>query len=104
MEYIVVFITAGSEAEARKISQALVEKKLAACGNIISPIRSTFRWKGELCDESEALLIVKSTAGHFEAIVEETKKMHGYEIPEIIALPIVMGSQDYLQWISDETT
>ena len=102
-DYIVVFITASNVKEAEKISHELVNKKLAACSNIISPIQSIFRWKNEVCNESETLLILKSTAKNFDAIVEETKKNHSYDTPEIIALPIMKGSREYLQWISDET-
>ena len=103
MEYIIIFITASNPNEAEKISNALVSKKLVACSNIISPIHSIFHWKGDICKEDEVLLILKSTAKNFTEIVTEVKKLHSYEIPEIIALPIIKGLQEYLQWISDET-
>lgn len=103
MEFIVVFITTGNDEEAEKISNKLVEKRLVACSNIISPIRSIFRWKGALCKEAETLLILKSKRGLFDEIVAEVKKIHSYETPEIIALPIIEGSPSYLQWVFDET-
>ena len=103
MEYIVIFITTSNTEEAQKITNALVTKKLAACGNIVSPVHSIFQWKGELCKEEEALLILKSTTKNFQEIKAVVKKLHSYEIPEIIALPIIAGSQQYLQWIADET-
>jgi len=103
VEYIVVFITASGQDEAKKIGSTLVSNKLTACSNIISSIQSIFFWKGKVCNENEVLLMLKSTRHNFSEIVTEVKKIHSYETPEIIALPIVEGSQDYLQWIEDET-
>jgi periplasmic divalent cation tolerance protein len=103
MEHIVIFITASSAEEAEKISNALVENKLVACSNIVSPIRSIFHWQGEICKEDEVLLILKSVKTKFTEIVDAVKKLHSYETPEIIALPIIDGSPEYLQWVSDET-
>ena len=103
MEYIVIFITASSISEAENIVNSVVTKKLAACGNIIPSVSSIFHWKGELCKEDEVLIILKSTAPNFNKVVAEVKKQHSYETPEIIALPIIDGDQDYLQWIYDET-
>ena len=101
-EFIVIFITAPSKNEAEKIGKALVEKKLAACVNIIKDIRSIFFWKGKLSDEKEVLLIAKSKTKNFEKIEKEVKKLHSYEVPEIIGLPILMGSEDYLDWVEKE--
>jgi len=103
MEYIIILITTTNTDEAKKICNSLVTKKLAACGNIVSPVHSIFQWKGELCKEEEALLILKSTAKNFQELEAEVKKLHSYETPEIIALPISAGSQQYLQWVADET-
>lgn len=102
-EFIVIFITAPSKNEAEKIGKALVEKKLAACVNIIKDIRSIFFWKGKLSDEKEVLLIAKSKTKNFEKIEKEVKKLHSYEVPEIIGLPILMGSKDYLDWVDKES-
>jgi len=102
-EFIVVFITASSWEEAEKISKALVEKKLAACVNMVRDIRSIFFWKGKISDEKEVLLIAKAKRKNFEKIEKEVKKMHSYEVPEIIALPILIGSKDYLDWVEKES-
>jgi len=102
-EFIVIFITASSVEKAEKIGKALVEKKLAACVNIVRDIRSIFFWKGKISDEREVLLIAKSKRKNFEKIEKEVKKMHSYEVPEIIALPILIGSKDYLDWVEKES-
>ena len=96
---VVVFITASGEEEAMKIGQSLVDKKLAACANVVPGIRSIFYWKGELCEEAEVLLIVKSLDHLLDRIVHNVRKLHSYDVPEIIALPIVGGSEEYLEWI-----
>jgi periplasmic divalent cation tolerance protein len=102
-EFIVVFVTASSWEEAEKIGKALVEKKLAACVNMVRDIRSIFFWKGKISDEREVLLIAKAKRKNFEKIEKEVKKMHSYEVPEIIALPILIGSKDYLDWVDKES-
>jgi len=102
-EFIVIFVTTSSMKEAERISKALVEKKLAACVNIIKDIRSIFFWKGKLSDEKEVLLVAKSKKKNFEKIEKEVKKLHSYEVPEIIGLPILMGSKDYLDWVDKES-
>lgn len=103
MEHIVILITASDTTEAEKISNYLIEKKLVACSNIISPVYSIFHWQGEICRENEALLILKSSSKNFNEIVTEVTRIHSYETPEIIALPIITGSPKYLKWINDET-
>ncbi len=103
-EYIVVFITAGSEEEASRIADALVKRKLAACVNIIGGVKSVFSWKGKVEKEKETLLIVKSKMSVFAKLVKQVKEIHKYEVPEIIALPIVDGSGDYLEWLEKEVS
>lgn len=103
-DFIVVLVTTANRAEAEQIGQFLVEKKLAACCNIVDPIFSIFHWENKICQENEVLLIIKSVKNRFDAIVAEVKKLHSYTTPEIIALPIVSGSEDYLNWIKTETT
>lgn len=103
MEYIVVFVTASSSDEAQKISLSLIEKKLIACSNIVAPVKSIFFWENKICTENEVLMILKSTRQHMAQIISEVKKLHSYQVPEIIALPIIAGAEDYLQWISNET-
>jgi periplasmic divalent cation tolerance protein len=103
MDEIVVFITAPSMEEGEKIGRYLVENKLAACANILSPITSIFSWEGKICQEKESLVILKSKRDLFERLAEEVKKRHRYSVPEIIALPLVTGSSDYLKWIQQNT-
>ena len=100
-DYILVLITASSMEEGEKIAGALVEEGLAACCNIIPGIRSVFKWKGEVCKENEALLIVKSKASVFKKLEERVKKLHSYEVPEIIAISIKDGLQAYLNWMDE---
>lgn len=98
-EHVMVFITASSFREADKIAQALVEKMLAACVNIIPFIASVYRWQEEVQSDIEVLLIVKSRRDVFEHLVSCVKELHSYETPEIIALPVVAGDADYLRWL-----
>jgi|SRR5579862_912771 len=98
---IVVIVTCGSIKEAQQIGRALVERKLAACANILqAPVRSIYRWKGKVDVAAEFLLILKSSRSRFRAIDSAIRNMHGYDVPEIIALPIAAGSRNYLDWIS----
>lgn len=97
---IVVLVTCGSANEARRIARALVEARLAACGNIVeAPVRSIYRWKGKVETAREYLLIVKSSRKRFAALEKAVKRLHSYDVPEIIALPIVVGSAGHLRWI-----
>jgi len=102
-EAIVVLVTCSSEEEATKIANALVEGRLAACANIISPVRSIYRWEGKVWDEKEWMLIIKTLKTRFEALEKKVKSLHSYSVPEIIALPIVEGSASYLKWIEENT-
>ena len=101
--YVVVFITASSYEEARKIGDALVSQKKAACVNIVPRVNSLFRWKGKIEEAEESLLVVKTRTKLFPEVVSTVKEIHSYDVPEIIALPIVEGNPDYLQWINEET-
>ncbi len=96
---IVLLITTSSEEEAHKIGRLLVEQKKAACVNIVPGVNSLFWWEGELESAQESLMIVKTKASLFPAIVELVKGAHSYEVPEIIALPIAAGNEDYLKWL-----
>ncbi len=100
---IVIFITAPNENEAAKIARSLVEARLAACVNILKNIRSIYTWQGNIEDDAEALMIVKTRKSLFDALSAKVKEIHSYEVPEIIALPIIEGSEDYLQWLNDST-
>jgi periplasmic divalent cation tolerance protein len=101
--YLVVFITTATYGEARKIADALVSQRKAACVSIVPSVNSMFRWKGKIEDTEESLLVVKTRAKLFNDVVSTVKGIHSYEVPEIIALPIVEGNPDYLRWIDKET-
>lgn len=102
-KHIVIFITTSSYEEAHKISEALVGQKKAACVNIVPKVNSIFTWKDKLEQSEESLLIVKTRAKLFPDVVTLVKWLHSYEVPEIIALPIIEGNPDYLEWIDKET-
>ena len=101
--HVVVFITAGSVEEGQNIARTLVEERVAACVNIVSPIESVYRWQGKVQDDREVLLIAKTAAEMLEKLARRVKQLHSYKVPEIIALPIVAGSEDYLHWIDQQT-
>jgi periplasmic divalent cation tolerance protein len=96
---IIVLITAGSEGQARKIAELLVEEKQAACVNVVPRVDSLFRWKGKIDSARESLLLVKTRASLLPQIISLVEGIHSYEVPEIIALPIVGGSEEYLKWL-----
>src|SRR5437899_1564924 len=97
--YRFVLVTCGSMAEARKIGRIIVEKKLAACANIIPRIESIYRWKGKVERAREVLMVIKTSATRVPDLEREVKRAHSYDLPEFIVLPIVAGSKEYLQWI-----
>jgi periplasmic divalent cation tolerance protein len=97
--YVAVFITTADDEEARLISQALLEQKKVACANIIAGVGSQFWWQGKIDAANESLLIVKTAASLLDEVVTLVREIHSYDNPEIIALPIVGGSQEYLDWI-----
>lgn len=98
----IVLVTCGSQAEAGKIASALVEARLAACVNILqAPVRSIYRWQGKVESADEHLLIVKTSRKQFAAVEKTVKRLHSYDTPEVIALPIVAGSPQYLTWLAD---
>jgi periplasmic divalent cation tolerance protein len=99
---IVVLVTCESAKQARAIARALVERRLAACGNVVeSPVRSIYRWKGRVESAKEFLLILKSSRRRFSALAGAVRQLHSYDVPEIIALPVIAGSSNYLSWIAE---
>ena len=100
--YIVIFVTASNKDEAEKISNQLVEDRLAACVNIVDGVTSIFRWEEKIDKADEVLLIIKTKKVLFSQIAKTIKSLHSYTIPEIIAIPIVEGSEDYLAWVEGE--
>jgi periplasmic divalent cation tolerance protein len=97
----VILSTAGSEDEARKVAQHLMEHQLAACVNILPGMESIYRWQGKVESAREWLLLIKTTAEKFPAVRDAIRQVHSYELPECIAIAIEDGSEQYLQWIGD---
>jgi periplasmic divalent cation tolerance protein len=95
----VVLTTTGSREEADKIARSLVERKLAACVNVVGPISSTYRWENKVETAEEFLLLIKTSGEIFEAVREAIEEMHSYDLPECVALVIDRGSEEYLEWI-----
>jgi periplasmic divalent cation tolerance protein len=103
--YLIVLITVPSREAGEVVARHLLERKLAACVNFIPSVHSLYIWKGEITADDELLLIVKTRADLFEeSLVPAVEAVHPYEVPEIIALPILMGSKSYLDWIEESTT
>ncbi len=100
-DHIVAYITAASETQARRIARRLLQNEMVACANIV-PVNSMFLWKGDIQEEEEVLIVLKTRVDKFDQIVDMVKSIHTYDTPEIIALPILLGSRDYLKWIDDE--
>jgi periplasmic divalent cation tolerance protein len=100
--HVIVLITASNTEEAGDIAEALLNERLAACANVVESVSSIFWWKGNLERENESLIILKTQKSKFEELEKRVKELHSYENPEIIAVPIVEGSSDYLKWIDSE--
>ena len=102
-QFIVVLVTCGSEEEALKIAHSLVEERIAGCVNLVSPVRSIYRWEGKIWDEKEWILIIKTQRERFEELEKKVKSIHSYSVPEIVGLPIVEGASPYLKWLEEMT-
>ncbi len=100
-DYLVVFVTVPKEEEAVKISKTLVEEKIAGCINIIKNVRSIYSWEGKIEDDTEVLMIIKTTSDLFEKLEKRVKSLHSYTVPEIIAIKIKKGSENYLKWLDE---
>jgi periplasmic divalent cation tolerance protein len=106
MDYktLVVLVTTFSQEVGRQIANILIEKKLAACVNIVSPVNSIYTWEGNVNEDQEALPVIKTRSDLFESrLIPAIRENHPYDVPEIIALPILMGCQGYLNWIEEAT-
>ena len=99
---IVVFVTTSTEQEARNIADRLLGERKAACINIVSSVDSLFWWEGKLDSAQESLLVIKTKASLLPEVVNLVKRVHSYEVPEVIAMPIIGGNEDYLKWIDGE--
>ena len=102
-EVVVVLVTAPSEDEARRIGQTLVGERLAACVNVVGPIRSIYRWEGAVQEEAEHLLIAKARREDVDTLAARVRALHPYEVPEVIALDVTAGSAPYLDWVQRAT-
>jgi len=98
-----VYMTAGTIDEARAIAADLVERRLAACVNLVPEIRSIYRWQGEIADDAEVAMFAKTRADLVDALIARVKVLHSYDCPCIVALPIAAGNTDFLDWIAAET-
>lgn len=102
-EFIVVFVTVPDPKIAGQLAHALVQERLAACVNVFPAVRSVYAWKGEICNEGELLCLIKTRRVLFAELRERVLDLHPYEVPEIIALPLVEGSDTYLAWLREST-
>jgi periplasmic divalent cation tolerance protein len=101
--HIVTLCTVPDRESGERIAQALVHERLAACVNLVPGLSSTYRWQGKVEKANECLLIIKTTAGKFEAVKDRIKSLHSYDLPEIIAVPISAGDDGYLKWLTENT-
>ena len=99
---IVAMVTAPGEEAARRLAIVLVEERLAACVTML-PVHSIYRWKGAVEDQKEVMMVIKTPEGRLDAMTERVRELHPYEVPEIIALPVVGGNSDYLRWVAEST-
>ena len=100
---VLVFCSCPNESVALDIARVLVKEGLAACVNRLSPVTSIYQWQGQICEQPEQLLLIKTTPARYEALEMRLKALHPYEIPEIIAIPVVTGSSQYLAWLATAT-
>ncbi len=103
MSVFVCFSACPDAASAARIATALVEARLAACVNVLPPMRSTYRWEGRVTSDTEVLLIAKTTDGQLDALIRRLRELHPYTLPEIVALPVAGGLPAYLDWVAAET-
>lgn len=103
-KFVVVFVTAPDDAAAEAVASALVDDRLAACVNVVGGVTSHYRWQGKREQSSEVLCIVKCRAVDVDAVAARVKTVHPYDVPEVIAVPVVAGLPAYMKWLVDETT
>ncbi len=101
---LVVFMTASDRDEALRLADALVEAQLAACVQVLPEMQSIYKWEGRIERQTEVLLIAKTTSSRFEELQKRVKELHSYETPEIVAVPVVAGSQAYLDWLTENSS
>ena len=101
-DFIQVFVTINDRAKARAIAETILDRRLAACVQINGPLTSLYKWEGKLVEDQEWLLIIKSSKEHYPELEKQVKQAHVYEVPEILAVSIDMGNEDYLNWLKRE--
>ncbi len=101
--YVVVLVTAPTREQAEHIAESIVQERLAACATVVPNSTSVYRWEGAVHKDQEALLLIKTRAALFPALAARVQQLHSYQVPEIIALDVVAGAQNYLQWLASET-
>jgi periplasmic divalent cation tolerance protein len=102
-DFAVLLTTAGSDEQAREIARTLVTERLAACVNVVPGVASTYRWKGEVVTDAEHLLVVKTRRALFARLRETIRRVHAYELPELLVLPVADGDPDYLAWLAESS-
>jgi periplasmic divalent cation tolerance protein len=102
-EFIQVITTTAAQEDARRIADALVEQRLAGCVQIVGPIESLYRWEGKIESATEWQCWIKTRRSHYEAVEQAIHKLHPYQVPEILALPLIAGSEKYLKWLEEAT-
>ena len=103
MPVLVVFSNFPNPELAAQVARTLVSENLAACVNLVGPVRSVYRWEGKLCDDTETLAIIKTTTERFDAMKERLVSLHEYKVPEVVAMSVEAGHAPYLAWVADET-
>ena len=99
-EYLIIFVTASDRTEAAKIAKGLLDRKFVACVNIVNDVHSMFWWQGKIDNSDEVLLMIKTSGKCLDDVVNTVKLLHSYSVPEIIAIPVVGGNSEYLDWIA----
>ena len=100
----IAFTTCDSLESATALARALVERRLVACVNVVPGVRSIYRWNGEIHEDAEVLLVIKTASERLEALTAAVNEMHSYDVPELVVLPVEAGSQPYLDWIAESVT
>ncbi|THJ23784.1 MAG: divalent-cation tolerance protein CutA [Nitrospira sp. CG24D] len=101
-EVIIVFVTVPGLREGSRISKAILTSRLAACVNVIPGVQSMYQWKGKIVREKEAMLVMKTTRARYQKLEQKIKQLHPYEVPEVIAMPLICGSPQYIEWVKRE--
>ena len=103
-EFALALTTVGSQEDGLRLARALIEEGLAACVNVVPGVTSVYRWKGEVQQDAERLLVIKTRAALFPRLQETVRRLHPYELPELILIPLTGGSADYLRWLGEGTS